>query len=81
LDAGFAPPDGVEAFVVTLSRYHKEFWFRYPEKAGTAEIFTAASSLNATNALLAEVAGHFDPNEILGGAAIGGGLQTTNRRE
>src|SRR4051812_44028822 len=42
-DEGFAPPDGVETFVFVLSRYHKEFWFRYPEKAGTANIFTAAT--------------------------------------
>ena len=70
--AGLAPPDGVEAFVLALSQYHKEFWFRYPEKAGTAEVFTAASSLDATDALLVEVAGHFDPQEILGGAASQG---------
>jgi hypothetical protein len=70
--AGLAPPDGVEMFVIGLSQYHKEFWFRYPEKAGTADIFTAASSLNATDALLVEVAGHFDPREILDGAAAHG---------
>jgi hypothetical protein len=37
--AGFAPPSGVDTFITSLSQYHKEFWFRYPEKAGTAEVF------------------------------------------
>jgi hypothetical protein len=70
--AGLAPPEGVETFVLALSQYHKEFWFRYPEKAGTAEVFTAASSVNATDALLVEVARHFDPQEILNGATARG---------
>ena len=49
--AGFAPPSGVDTFVTSLSQYHREFWFRYPEKAGTADAFKAASSINAVQTL------------------------------
>ena len=70
--AGFAPPTGVETFVRTLSPYHEQFVFRYPEKAGIADVFKAASSIDATDALLQEVASHFDPQEILGTAAVHG---------
>ena len=34
---GLAPIDGVEEFVRALSPYHKDFVFRYPEKAGVAD--------------------------------------------
>jgi len=67
--AGFAPPSGVVTFVTTLSQYHREFWFRYPEKTGTADVFKAASSIDAVQTLLEEVAGHIGIRDILSGAA------------
>ncbi|MCA6109611.1 hypothetical protein [Bradyrhizobium cenepequi] len=39
-----------------LSRYHKEFWFRYPERAGTADVYKAETACMMVNHLLAEVA-------------------------
>lgn len=63
--ARLAPSDGIATFVLALSPYHQEFWFRYPEKASMAEVFTAASSIDAADALLMEVARHFDPHEIM----------------
>jgi hypothetical protein len=70
--AGLAPMDGVETFVRTLSPYHKDFVFRYPEKAGTADLFKPASSIHATDELCQAVVQHFDPSEIQASAAAQG---------
>jgi hypothetical protein len=69
---GLAPIDGVEAFVRALSPYHKDFVFRYPEKAGTVDLFKPASSIDATNELCAAVFQHLDPAEIQASAAAQG---------
>jgi len=39
-----------------LSRYHKEFWFRYPERAATADVYKAETACMMVNHLLVEVA-------------------------
>jgi hypothetical protein len=70
--AGLAPVDGVETFVRALSPYHKDFVFRYPEKAGVADLFKPASSIHATDELCQAVAQHFDPGEIQASAAAQG---------
>jgi hypothetical protein len=70
--AGFAPPSGVDTFVISLSQYHKDFWFRYPEKAGTANVFKAASSINAVQTLLEEVADLIGAQDIFRSAATRG---------
>jgi hypothetical protein len=70
--AGLAPIDGVETFVRALSPYHKDFVFRYPEKAGVADLFKPASSIHATDELCQAVVQHFDPGEILASAVAQG---------
>jgi hypothetical protein len=45
-------PQEVEAFIENLSPFHKEYWFRYPEKAGSAYVYPAATALFAADALL-----------------------------
>ncbi len=69
---GFAPPSGVDTFITSLSQYHKEFWFRYPEKAGIADVFKAASSIDAVQTLLEEVADHIGAQDIFSDAATRG---------
>ena len=66
---GFVTSSDAEIFVRTLSVYHKEFAFRYPEKAGTANVFTPPSSIASVNRLLEDVALNFDPKDILGTAS------------
>jgi hypothetical protein len=61
---GLAPIDGVEEFVRALSPYHKDFVFRYPEKAGVADLFKPASSIHATDELCSAVFQNFDASEI-----------------
>ncbi|MGY3347105.1 MULTISPECIES: hypothetical protein [unclassified Bradyrhizobium] len=39
-----------------LSRYHKEYWFRYPERATTADVYKAESACMMVGHLLVEVA-------------------------
>jgi hypothetical protein len=39
-----------------LSCYHKEYWFRYPERAATADVFKAQSACMLVDHLLAQVA-------------------------
>jgi hypothetical protein len=39
-----------------LSRYHDEYWFRYPEDAATADVYKAESACVMVNHLLSEVA-------------------------
>ena len=43
------------AMVRRLSRYHKEFWFRYPERASVADVYPAGSTLFMTEALLRQI--------------------------
>ncbi|MBB4383658.1 hypothetical protein GGD61_008363 [Bradyrhizobium sp. SBR1B] len=38
------------------SRYHKEYWFRYPERATTADVYKAESACMMVGHLLVEVA-------------------------
>ena len=47
-----------------LSRYHEEFWFRYPEKAAIAEVYSATTTLFMTDYLLKAVA------DLTGGASL-----------
>ncbi|UFX41923.1 hypothetical protein HAP47_0021745 [Bradyrhizobium sp. 41S5] len=47
---------GTAKDVEHLSRYHKEFWFRYPERAASADVYKADSACMMVNHLLAEVA-------------------------
>jgi hypothetical protein len=67
--AGLAPIEGVETFVRALSPLHRDFVFRYPEKAGIADLFSPASSIRATDELCRAVAQQFDPGEISGWTA------------
>jgi len=39
-----------------LSRYHKEYWFRYPERAATADVYKAESACMMVDHLLVQVA-------------------------
>jgi len=47
---------GAAKGVEHLSRYHKEYWFRYPERAATADVYKAESACMMASHLLAEVA-------------------------
>ncbi|MCA1457034.1 hypothetical protein I6F35_28085 [Bradyrhizobium sp. BRP22] len=46
---------GAAESIEHLSRYHKEFWFRYPERAATADVYTAESTCMLVNHLLTEI--------------------------
>lgn len=47
---------GVEAMIRHLSRYHEEFWFRYPEKANVpANLYSSDTMLIVTDALLRSI--------------------------
>ncbi|QDF41463.1 hypothetical protein FJN17_29930 [Bradyrhizobium symbiodeficiens] len=69
--SGLAPIDGVEQFVRALAPYHKDFVFRYPEKAGFADLFKPESSIHATDELCVAVFRSFDASEIQAIAAFG----------
>jgi len=47
---------GAAKDVEHLSRYHKEYWFRYPESAATADVFKAESACMMVDHLLAHIA-------------------------
>ncbi|MBR0884515.1 hypothetical protein ABIF65_009915 [Bradyrhizobium japonicum] len=48
-------PGAVED-VEHLSRYHREYWFRYPERAATADVFKAESACMMVDHLLVQIA-------------------------
>jgi hypothetical protein len=45
-------PQEVEEFIENFSPFHKEYWFRYPEQAGSAYVHPAATALFAADVLL-----------------------------
>jgi hypothetical protein len=47
---------GAAKDVEHLSRYHKEFWFRYPERAALADVYKAETACMLVNHLLVEIA-------------------------
>lgn len=49
---GLRVNEAVDRLIHLISRYHAEFWFRHPEKAGTADVFDAHSTIFLTDALL-----------------------------
>jgi hypothetical protein len=54
-DLGLSLPEHIPEFIENLSRFHKEFWFRYPEKAGVADVNSAATALYAAEMLMRAV--------------------------
>jgi len=47
---------GAEDSILHLSRYHKEHWFRYPEKATTADVYSSQTTLILVDHLLTMIA-------------------------
>jgi hypothetical protein len=60
--------DQIVKFVKNVSRYHKEFWFRYPEKAGVADVNISPEALYATEMLFRSV---FDSTDAPKWAGLG----------
>ncbi len=55
IEVGLTLHPGVEEMIRHLSRYHEEYWFRYPEKAGTADVYRSDTMLVVTDALLRSI--------------------------
>ena len=60
--------DQIVKFIKNVSRYHKEFWFRYPEKAGVADVNSSPEALYATEILFRSV---FDSTDAPKWAGLG----------
>jgi hypothetical protein len=60
--------DQIVKFVKNVSQYHKEFWFRYPEKAGVADVNSSPEALYATEMLFRSV---FDSTDAPKWAGLG----------
>jgi len=55
LEVGLRLPHGIPEFIENRSLFHQEFWFRYPERAGMADVYLAATALYAAEMLLRAV--------------------------
>jgi hypothetical protein len=63
--------DQIVKFVKNVSRYHKEFWFRYPEKAGVVDVNSSPDALYATEILFRTVFDSTDAPKWAGSWTIG----------
>jgi hypothetical protein len=54
-DVGPRLPHGIPEFIENQSLFHQEFWFRYPERAGVADVYSATTAIYATEMLLRAV--------------------------
>jgi hypothetical protein len=54
-EVGLRLPSGIPEFIENQSLFHQEFWFRYPERAGVADVYSATSALYAAEMLLRAV--------------------------
>jgi hypothetical protein len=55
LEVGLRLPHGIPEFIENQSLFHQEFWFRYPERAGMADVYLAPTALYAAEMLLRAV--------------------------
>jgi hypothetical protein len=54
-EVGLTLPHGIPEFIENQSLFHEEFRFRYPERAGVADVYSATTSIYATEMLLRAV--------------------------
>jgi hypothetical protein len=65
-ELGLTLTSTLDEFIRDVSKYHAEFVFRYPEKAGWASLWKPRYAVDATEAILTLITAKMDPKEISG---------------